>query len=103
MSAGQKTTKFFALPFGGGGYFRLMPFPMFKSGVKKILNKENAYLFYLHPWEIDPEQPRVKEASLNYKFRHYTNLGKTKAKLAGLIDAFHSCQFTTCSEYLEHL
>jgi len=61
----------------------------------------SAISLCMHPWEIDPEQPRVKEASLNYRFRHYTNLGKTKAKLIGLIDAFLSCQFTTCSEYLK--
>ena len=103
MSAGQKTSNFFVLPFGGGGYFRLMPYRFFSFGVRLILKKDGAYVFYIHPWEIDPNQPRVKEASLNYRFRHYINLGKARVKLFSLMDAFHSCQFTTCSEYLESL
>ena len=51
------------LPWGGGGYFRLIPSFIFRLGVQSILKKENAYLFYIHPWEMDPKQPRVKEAS----------------------------------------
>ena len=45
------------LPWGGGGYFRLIPLPLFKLGVQWILEKEKAYLLYLHSWELDPDQP----------------------------------------------
>jgi polysaccharide deacetylase family protein (PEP-CTERM system associated) len=89
------------LPWGGGGYFRLIPFPLFKIGIKFFLGQQNAYLFYLHPWEIDPEQPRVNQASAFSKFRHYNNLGKTASKLSSFIEAFKDCNFTTCHQYLE--
>ena len=68
------------LPWGGGGYFGLIPFPLFRIGIKRILGQEKAYLFYFHPWEIDPDQPRVSDASMFYRFRHYINLGKTHIK-----------------------
>ncbi len=89
------------LPWGGGGYFRLTPFPLFKIGVEFILRRENAYLFYLHPWEIDPEQPKVKEVSKFFKFRHYINLNKTASKLSSFIEAFNQCHFATCHQYLK--
>jgi len=63
MSSGQNDEKRFVLPWGGGAYFRIIPFPIFKRGVENILKNENAYLFYMHPWEIDPDQPRVHKAS----------------------------------------
>ena len=88
------------IPLGGGGYFRLMPFTLFKYGIKKILQKDNAYMFYMHPWEIDPEQPIVDEASPLYKFRHYINLNKTAAGLSELIQNFKHCSFVSCSEYI---
>jgi polysaccharide deacetylase family protein (PEP-CTERM system associated) len=93
----------FHLPFGGGGYFRLMPGPLFRLGIKHILGKEGAYLFYMHPWEIDPDQPRVREASTNFKFRHYNNLAKTYSRLKDLIENFNSCNFITCNQYLDEL
>ena len=88
------------VPWGGGGYFRLIPFPVFKMGVQSILKKENAYLFYMHPWEIDPEQPIVAKASKFFKFRHYINLDKTASKLLSFITAFKKCRFITCHNYL---
>jgi len=87
-------------PLGGGGYFRLIPFVLFAKGVKAILKKQKAYLFYLHPWEIDPEQPRVNQASRQFRFRHYHNLEKTETRLSQLIMTFKDCRFVTCSEYL---
>ena len=89
------------LPLGGGAYFRLFPFLFFRLGVKWIFKRDNAYLFYIHPWEIDPEQPRVTEASLPHKLRHYTMLSKTYGRLDKLINAFKHCHFTTCSQYLD--
>jgi len=94
-------------PWGGGGYFRLIPLSIFRQGVKKILKKHGAYLFYLHPWEFDPDQPKVTDAKILYKFRHYTNLDKTLSKFSLLIKNFHQCHFQTSYQYLtfnlEHL
>jgi polysaccharide deacetylase family protein (PEP-CTERM system associated) len=103
FSSGQNKINSFVLPFGGGGYFRLILFPVFKVGVKNILKNEGTYMFYAHPWEIDPEQPRVNEAAKSYKFRHYTNLYKTHSKLAKLLNSFKHCRFITCRHYLEQI
>ena len=89
------------LPWGGGAYFRLIPFPLFKMGVRSILKKEGAYLFYMHPWEVDPEQLRVDDAPSFFRFRHYTNLHKTASKLSLFIEGFTNCRFATCRQYLE--
>jgi len=89
------------LPWGGGGYFRMIPFQIFKMGVQSVLKEKSAFLFYTHPWEIDPEQPRVDEASLLFKLRHYTNLNKAQLKLTTLFKAFNQCRFPTCSQYLK--
>lgn len=91
----------FTFPLGGGGYFRLLPFAVFKIGVNAILKKKNAYIFYMHPWEIDPDQPRLKQASSLFKFRHYLNLDKTILKLFTLIETSTDCHFLTCQKYLE--
>lgn len=91
------------LPWGGGGYFRLIPFSIFKNGVKRILSREGVYLFYIHSWEIDPQQPRVKEASVLSKFRHYFNLEKTDEKMKKFISHFQRCRFQTCRQYLEKI
>ena len=88
-------------PFGGGAYFRLIPYFLFRMGVKSILNSEKTYLLYLHPWEIDPKQPRLNRASIFFKFRHYVNLNKTASRLASFIETFKECSFITCRHYLE--
>jgi hypothetical protein len=90
-------------PLGGGCYFRLIPFLIYKLGVQTILKKEKAYLFYMHPWEIDTEQPKVRKASYQYKFRHYLNLNKTASRLSKLFDTFHQSRFITCRQYLEEI
>ena len=84
------TLQFFGLriPWGGGGYFRVLPYRVFRWGVRKILSKQGNYLFYLHPWEIDPEQPRIQNIRLMYRFRHYVNLQTTEAKLKRLLTDF---------------
>ena len=91
------------IPWGGGGYFRLLNRTLFRIGVQRILKKERGYMFYMHPWEIDPEQPRVKEAGLFFRFRHYLNLKKFKDRLSSFIESFQNCSFVTCSQYLESL
>ena len=87
-------------PWGGGGYFRLFPLKLFKQGVQSILKKQGAYLFYMHPWEIDPEQPHVKAAPFFYRLRHYTNMGSTFSKLSAFFEGFKNYQYQTCHQYL---
>jgi polysaccharide deacetylase family protein (PEP-CTERM system associated) len=90
----------FHLPWSGGAYFRLMPLGVFRRGVRAILEREGAYVFYMHPWEIDPEQPRVGQASAGARFKHYANLEKTIEKLQRMLDAFADCRFLGCGEYV---
>ena len=90
----------FQIPFSGGAYFRLMPLGVFRRGVRTILDRDGAYVFYLHPWEIDPEQPRVGHASRAARFKHYTNLEKTMDKLKGMLEVFADCRFVGCGEYI---
>ncbi|MDX1358778.1 MAG: DUF3473 domain-containing protein, partial [Clostridia bacterium] len=67
--------------------------------MKSILKNESAYLFYMHPWELDPAQPIVNQASRSFKFRHYTNLNRTEKKLKALFKSFSDCEFISCSQY----
>jgi polysaccharide deacetylase family protein (PEP-CTERM system associated) len=91
----------FHLPWSGGAYFRLLPLAVFQRGVRAILDRAGTYLFYMHPWEIDPGQPRVAQASRAARFKHYTNLEKTMGKLRRILEAFADCGFVSCREYLE--
>ena len=78
------------VPIGGGGYFRLYPYKMTQKLVAKYLRQEKQpYSFYFHPWEIDAEQPRLKDAPLKSRFRHYVNLSRTEAKLERLLNDFN--------------
>lgn len=89
------------IPWGGGGYFRLIPFTIFRRGVCSIIKNDGAYMFYLHPWEIDPAQPWVEEAPRHFKFRHYSNLKSCQKKLTKMIDAFSFCDFMKCHQYIK--
>jgi polysaccharide deacetylase family protein (PEP-CTERM system associated) len=76
------------LPVAGGGYFRLLPYAYTSWGLRKINREENIpFVFYLHPWEIDAEQPRFAASWLS-RFRHYTNLDKCEARLKRLVGEF---------------
>jgi polysaccharide deacetylase family protein (PEP-CTERM system associated) len=75
------------VPFGGGGYFRLFPFFLTRWAVRRMNGAGLPALFYLHPWEFDPEQPRHDLGGLN-TFRHYVNLGRTSARLEALVRGF---------------
>ena len=87
----------FRLPVAGGGYFRLYPYRLTKAGLGRINGRENKpFIFYLHPWEIDQEQPRIK-ASLLSRFRHYNNLGRCESRLRKLMTDF---SFTTARTVL---
>ncbi|MFT4940016.1 MAG: polysaccharide deacetylase family protein (PEP-CTERM system associated) [Paraglaciecola sp.] len=77
------------IPIGGGGYFRLYPYSVAYWLVEKYLQKEKQpYSFYFHPWEIDPDQPRVEGASFKSRFRHYLNLNKMETRLENLLTDF---------------
>ncbi|TFV95050.1 DUF3473 domain-containing protein [Oxalobacteraceae bacterium OM1] len=77
------------LPAGGGGYFRLMPYALTKLAIDTV-NREDRKpaIFYFHPWEIDPRQPRIPGTSLKTRFRHYVNLSRTEARLRKLTRDF---------------
>ncbi len=77
------------IPVAGGGYFRLFPYFLTKLLLEKINVKEQQpFVFYMHPWEIDPEQPRMKGAGMLSKFRHYNNLDKMAGRFEMLLDNF---------------
>ncbi len=76
------------LPWGGGGYFRLLPYRVFRRGVRQILGSGVPYVFYIHPWEIDPGQPRMAGLPRLYRFRHYVGLDRSEARFASLLGDF---------------
>ncbi|MFT5721854.1 MAG: polysaccharide deacetylase family protein (PEP-CTERM system associated) [Motiliproteus sp.] len=77
------------IPCAGGGYFRLYPYPLFKWLMRRACQQlDGPGIFYLHPWELDPEQPRIEGASLKSRFRHYINLHKTEPRLQQLLQDF---------------
>ena len=76
-------------PAGGGGYFRLLPYEVSRWSIARInsVDRQPA-MFYFHPWELDPGQPRVAGVSAKTRFRHYLNLGRTEARLTRLLRDF---------------
>jgi polysaccharide deacetylase family protein (PEP-CTERM system associated) len=75
------------LPCSGGGFFRLLPYELFRRGFA-CASGTNAGIFYFHPWEIDPDQPRIPNCGRKSSLRHYTNLGRMAAKLDRLVRDF---------------
>jgi len=76
------------LPVAGGGYFRILPYAWTRWGMRRVNTiDEQPAVFYLHPWEIDPDQPRLP-AGLLGQFRHYRNLHQTEARLRSLMRDF---------------
>jgi polysaccharide deacetylase family protein (PEP-CTERM system associated) len=87
----------YQLPIAGGGYFRLFPYWFTRYGLSEINKEGDAFMFYLHPWEVDPGQPRVKNVGWKSTFRHYNNLAKCQARLAQLLKDF---EFTSMENVL---
>jgi polysaccharide deacetylase family protein (PEP-CTERM system associated) len=86
------------MPIGGGGYFRLAPYSFTRFGFERVNSAERRpVMFYLHPWELDPDQPRPPMPWMD-SFRHYVGVKKQAAKLSSLLDRFH---FTTVREVLD--
>jgi polysaccharide deacetylase family protein (PEP-CTERM system associated) len=76
------------VPVSGGGYFRILPYWLTRAGLRKLnIEERRPFVFYLHPWEVDPEQPRVK-VGWKSRFRHYTNLNRTEPRLNQLLSEF---------------
>jgi polysaccharide deacetylase family protein (PEP-CTERM system associated) len=84
-------------PCSGGGYLRLFPYVYTAYGIRQCNREGRPAVIYLHPWEIDPDQPRVKGVAAIKRFRHYFNLDKTIVKLERLLDEF---KFDTCASVL---
>ena len=75
------------LPCAGGGYFRLLPYKAFRWAIRRANREGLPAVFYMHPWEIDAEQPRIP-APWRSRFRHYTNLHRTYSRLEALLGDF---------------
>ena len=75
------------LPVAGGGYFRLYPYVFLRALLRKLEGQGTPLVMYMHPWEFDPDQPRM-EGSLVSRMRHYLNLHKTEARLRTLLRDF---------------
>ena len=74
---------------GGGGFFRVLPYAFSRWAIRQVNRREQRpAVFYFHPWEIDPAQPRVGHAPMRSKLRHYTNLDKMAEKLSDLVHEF---------------
>lgn len=75
------------IPWAGGGYFRFIPYSLYRRGVRRVA-RERPFIFYLHPWDLDPNQPKHRSLPWTYQLRHYTNLNKTEARLDQLLGDF---------------
>ncbi len=85
-------------PCSGGGYLRIFPYGYTRYGIRQCHRDNRPAVIYIHPWEIDAAQPRVKDISLLKKIRHYVNLDKTEKRLERLLSEF---EFTTCASVLD--
>lgn len=88
----------YTLPIAGGGYFRLFPYWFSRWGLGSINRQGQPFVFYLHPWEVDPGQPRL-DVKWFSRFRHYNNLDVCEARLSKLLGDF---SFTTMSDVLRN-
>jgi len=86
------------VPWGGGGYFRMAPYALWRAGVRRILRTGTPYLFYIHPWEIDPGQPRLSGLGTVNRFRHYVNLDRSEERFRSLLADF---RWTTVGDVLD--
>ncbi len=77
------------LPGSGGGWFRLFPYPLTRWMIQRVNRQDRqSAIFYMHPWEIDPGQPRVPGIDAKTRFRHYVNIGRTEQRLQQLLQDF---------------
>ena len=77
------------LPCGGGGYFRLLPYAVSRWAMRRVNRRDGQpCVFYFHPWELDPGQPRLHDVSFKTRFRHYTNLDRMEQRLRATLADF---------------
>lgn len=77
------------LPCAGGGWFRLAPYPLFRAALRRVNGAEHVpAVFYFHPWEVDPRQPRLAEAPVRARFRHYARQGSMERRITLLLRDF---------------
>lgn len=81
----------------GGGYFRILPTSLSMKGIEFVRQDDRPAMFYIHPWEIDPDQPRIESVGLRNRFRHYSRLKTTESRLCRLLE---KVPFGTMSEVL---
>jgi polysaccharide deacetylase family protein (PEP-CTERM system associated) len=77
------------LPVSGGGWFRLTPYPAFAAALRRVNQAGRRGVFYLHPWELDPQQPRVAGMPAVRRLKHFTGLATAEARLARLLSDFN--------------
>lgn len=75
------------IPVSGGGYFRLYPYAFTRTAARRVNASGRPWVFYIHPWEVDPLQPRLEVRGLS-RFRHYNNLDKTEPRLRRMLNDF---------------
>jgi polysaccharide deacetylase family protein (PEP-CTERM system associated) len=88
------------LPIAGGGYLRFLPAPIFRWGFGRVARAGDPTVLYLHPWEVDPDQPR-QDVSWLVRVNHYHNLHRTEARLAALLERFRFAPIGRVLEALE--
>ena len=77
------------LPSSGGGYFRLLPYALSRWMIQRVNQQDlESAIFYFHPWEIDPGQPRIPGIDAKTRFRHYVNIQRNERKLDRLLSDF---------------
>jgi polysaccharide deacetylase family protein (PEP-CTERM system associated) len=90
------------MPVGGGGYLRIFPFWYTRMGFRRVAAENAPLIVYIHPWEVDPEQPRLA-GRLKSRLRHYTNLSKTQSRLSRLLQmgefsSFRAAGLEACAQ-----
>lgn len=88
------------IPIAGGGYFRFFPYTLTKIAVKMLNKSGQPAVFYLHPWELDPDTPRTGQADWRTRFRRNINLKKTASRLKKLLSDF---SFVPINDYIQHV
>ena len=91
------------VPWAGGAYFRLIPYPVFRWGVAKHLRSNPWFTFYFHPWELDPDEIPPAGMPRTLRFRAYTGRGRTRRDLRRLVTEFGSCRIDEALRGLGYL
>jgi polysaccharide deacetylase family protein (PEP-CTERM system associated) len=90
------------LPVGGGGYFRFFPLKLTVAFLRRLNTQKRGFTFYIHPWEFDAEQPRLKVGSRLSRIRHYLNLADTEHKFSDLLKTFRFGRVADVLNSLDH-